>query len=435
MSDSSVRTEVLKGLIDVSIHGRSAQDILPGFLSLPDADRRLAFELFYGCLHHYFELQASVKNRLQKPLKPNDADLRILLILGMYQLAYTRIAEHAALNETVELCHYLQKPWATKLVNAVLRRYQRDKAQNKPEKLSPADKANLPNWLFQQLADDWQDADAIYKASHTRAPLTIRINRKTTTITDYLQALSSHDIDFTQHPLHDQAVSFKRVGDVTRLPGYAEGWFSVQDAAAQFAANILDAKAGDRVLDACAAPGGKTSHILELADDSVKVVALDNIESRLGRLQENIERLSLKADVRLGDALKPDEWLEADEPLFDKILLDAPCSATGIIRRHPDIALHRKPKDIRVLTQLQWRMIKTMWSLLKPGGILLYSTCSILKAENENMVADFLKQNSDAALAPFKVGKTDESKPGIWQILPGENQMDGFFYAKIAKQV
>ena len=251
MNTSSVRTRVLDGLLEVCQQGRSAQEVLPGFLDLPEADRRLAFELFYGSLHHYFELQAAVKNRLQRPLKRNDSDLRILMILGMYQLSYTRIAEHAALNETVELCRHLQKPWATKLVNAILRRYQRDKQNEKTDKLSPADKANFPNWLHAQLSEDWAaEAAEIFTESHTRAPLTIRINRRKTTPEQYKQALIEQDITFIEHPQHSHALSLERVGDITRLPGYAEGWFSVQDGAAQFAAAIIDPQTDEKILDA-----------------------------------------------------------------------------------------------------------------------------------------------------------------------------------------
>ena len=435
MTITSVRAQVLDGLQQVTINGRSAQDILPGFLALSDNDRRLAFELFYGCLHHYYELQAILKNRLQKPLKKGDADLGVLLILGLYQLTYTRIAEHAALNETVELCHHLKKTWATKLVNAILRRYQRDRKAQVQEQMSAADKVNLPNWLHAYIAEDWpEQAVSIYKASHERAPTTIRINQQQVSIEDYLEALKNHGIEFSLQAHHPQAISFDRVGDITQLPGYKEGWFSVQDGAAQFAALLIDAQPGDVVLDACAAPGGKASHIIEVADSSVTVVALDNIESRLLRLKENLTRLKLNADIRLGDALDTAQWYTDSDSGFDKILLDAPCSATGIIRRHPDIAMHRQPKDIRVLRQLQWRLLKTMWQLLKPGGTLIYSTCSILKTENEHLINDFLKQNEAAKLMPFSVGNSDRTKPGIWQILPGQDNMDGFFYAKLQKQ-
>lgn len=432
---SELRAQVLEGLLQVTLQGRSAQDVLPGFTLLPDADRRLAFELFYGSLHHYFELQARVKNRLNRPLKKSDADLAILMILGMYQIAYTRIPEHAALNETVDLCHFLDKPWATKLVNAVLRRFQRDHEAGKDEQLTTGDKVNLPNWLFKTIAEDWpEQADAIYLASHERAPTTLRINTRQISIADYHQALTDADVDGAQHPYHKQAINFARVGDITKLPGYEQGWFSIQDGAAQFAAGFLDVAPGERVLDACAAPGGKTSHILELADDSVTVVALDNVAARLDRVRENLQRLQLNADIRQGDALYPEQWQDDEPQLFDKILLDAPCSATGIIRRHPDIALHRRPKDIRVLTQLQWRLLKTLWGQLKAGGVLLYSTCSIVKAENAGLINDFLKQNPDAQLLPFTTPQGSTDTPGMWQILPGEAQMDGFFYARLQKQ-
>jgi len=257
----------------------------------------------------------------------------------------------------------------------------------------------------------------------------VRLSFRHNSRDQYLLRLQKSGIAATIHPLADQALVLEKSCDITTLPGYKQGDFSVQDSAAQLAAQLLDVHVGQHILDACAAPGGKTAHILELTDNQATVVALDNSAKRLQRLQENLTRLKLKAKTIVADAIKTDDWYQQGEA-FDRILCDAPCSALGIIRRHPDIAVLRRASDIATLNSIQQQMLKALWPLLKPGGILLYSTCSILKSENSQQLNDFLQQHSDAELDQ---GITNNAEAG-WQIFPGEQQMDGFYYAKIHKK-
>jgi len=430
--DKSARQLALEALISVAKNGKSSSDVTGSFDTLEGQDRGLAMELLYGCLHHYYSLKATTRLLLERPLKSRDFDIQLTMMLGIYQLLHTRIPDHAVVHETVQLADGRNKAWAKNLLNAVLRRVQREGLP--VNKLSAHDQANLPSWLYDQIQQDWQtQADKIITETHQRAPLMLRVNPLKTTRDDYQQLLQKAEFEFDLHDQLDSAIKLKRSMDVTSLPGYDQGLFSVQDAAAQCAANILDPQPGEKILDACAAPGGKSAHILELSNQDCQLVAIDNQANRLQRLEENLQRLGLQAEVRLGDAIETKDWLSSDDEQFNRILCDVPCSATGIIRRHPDIALHRTSKDVRKLNQIQWRILKSLWQLLKPGGIMVYSTCSILKSENETMVANFLKQQPEASLIPFTLGNGAIAKEGLWQIFPGEMDMDGFFYAKLKK--
>ncbi len=429
---TAARQAALEGLKSVVIDGRSLSTVTPFFSDLQAKDRALANELVYGTLHHYFELQAIAKGLLKRPLKRDDQDVMLCLMLGMYQLNYTRIPDHAAIHETVDLCDTLSKPWAKSILNAVLRRIQRAPEIIAQFNLTSPSKVNLPNWLYDQLSNDWPQFTNWAADIHRRAPLILRPNRIKVSPADYLKQLSDAGIAASLVETSTQAIRLQDTQDVTQLPGYKEGLFSVQDTAAQWAGTILDPQPGERILDACAAPGGKSAHILELTNNQCHLVALDNVSERLVRLEENLSRLSLKADVRCGDAMQPDTWLANEQEQFDRILCDAPCSATGIIRRHPDIIIHRTAKDIKRLNQSQWRILKSLWPLLKAGGTFVYSTCSILKSENEDIIRDFLNQNPDAERIPFTIN--GETKQGAWQIYPGEDDMDGFFYAKLRKR-
>ena len=429
------RLLALQGLISVAVDGRSLSVVSPTLNSLPANDRGLASELLMGTLHHYFELKAIAKGLLTRQLKQQDQDVLLCLLLGLYQLHYTRIPDHAAIHETVSLCDELDKPWGKSILNAILRRVQRTPDMIKEFNLTPPSRHNLPNWLFDQLSSDWPDSEQWLVNLHTRAPLTLRINRNQTSAEEYLQLLSEADIGALMLDHTKDAISLNEATDVSQLPHYEDGYFSVQDAAAQWAGHILNPQAGERILDACAAPGGKSAHILELTNNKCHLVALDSVAERLDRLRDNLKRLSLTADVRCGDAMVPGDWLSDNEEMFDRILCDAPCSATGIIRRHADITIHRTAKDIKRLNQTQWRILKSLWSRLKPGGTFVYSTCSILKSENEQLIADFLRQNEDASLVPFNTARPVRECGGTWQIFPGENGMDGFFYAKLVKRL
>ena len=426
------RQVALNGLLKVS-QGRSLSDVTPTFKSLEPNDRGLVTELVFGTLHHYFELRAIAKGLLSRPLKSNDKDVMLCLMLGIYQLHYTRIPDHAAINETVALCDGLNKGWGKSILNAILRRIQRSPDIIETFEMTKPCRYNLPNWLYDQLLEDWgKDAQNWLSHMHTKAPITLRVNRMKISRDDYLAKLTHAEIAATALPYASEGIHLATATAITSLPGYHQGLFSVQDGAAQNAAMILDPQSGEHILDACAAPGGKSAHILELTGNTAQLVALDNVDQRLDRLRENLTRLTLSADIRCGDAMTPPDWSN-DGELFDRILCDAPCSATGIIRRHPDICQHRTMKDVKRLNQTQWRILKSLWSCLKPGGTMVYSTCSVLHSENDGIIADFLRQNDDATLVPFANPLTQEITDGTWQIFPGTEQMDGFFYAKLYK--
>lgn len=256
----------------------------------------------------------------------------------------------------------------------------------------------------------------------------LRAHKSNQSLTAFYNALTEANIEYTVHPEHDAAIRLRSPLPVDKIPGFADGWYTVQDAAAQFAALLLEAQDGESILDACAAPGGKTCHVLDTA--KVKMVAADIDETRLSRVTENLQRLKLIADLVCGDLAEPDTL--NSYPLFDRILLDAPCSATGVIRRHPDIKWLRRDDDIEQLAQLQARILQTLWSKLKPGGTMVYATCSILPNENKDQMRQFLATQSDATLWPIDDKTESNDNPG-WQILPGEHNMDGFYYCRLRK--
>ncbi len=275
--------------------------------------------------------------------------------------------------------------------------------------------------LQEAYPQQWED---IIEANNSKAPMWLRVNRQHHTRDEYRILLDEAEIEYTLHPEASDAIKLATPCDVTLLPGFEKGWVSVQDAAAQLAIDYLKPQEGELILDCCAAPGGKTAHILEHTEDT-EVVALDSDATRLNRVHDNLERLHLKADVICGDARYPQEWWQGGQ--FDRILLDAPCSATGVIRRHPDIKWLRRANDIEALAELQREILQVMWQQLKPGGTLVYATCSITPQENVLQVKDFLARTEDAQLID-----SDPEQPGR-QILPGEQDMDGFYYAVMVK--
>ncbi|PCJ49431.1 MAG: 16S rRNA (cytosine(967)-C(5))-methyltransferase [Gammaproteobacteria bacterium] len=419
---AALRARVAQGISRVVSQGKSLTEVLPDYDHLEPRDRALARELTFGTLRQYLQLMALTKQLLQKPLKKKDNDVLCLILVGLYQLFHTRIPDHAVLSETVQATLKIKKKWAKNLVNALLRKALRESEQlHTFANQSQESALNMPGWIIKQLKQDWpEDYVNICINSRLRAALTLRVNSRQTSRDEYLHQLEQAGIAASTHVFADHALVLEKSCDVTSLPGYLKGDFSVQDAAAQLAAQLLDVKPGQRILDACAAPGGKTAHILELTDNKSDVLALDNSARRLIRLDENLKRLNLKAKSLVADASDPDIWFEGDK--FDRILCDAPCSALGIIRRHPDIAILRRPTDIVQLTQIQEQLLDALWAVVKSGGVLLYSTCSILKAENTQQIAKFLHRHSDAKLKKE------------WQILPGDEQMDGFYYAKLQKR-
>ena len=397
-------------------------------------ERALIQEMTYGALRWYFQLMPLVRGYLTKPLQ--DEDLEALLIIGFYQLLHMRIAPHAAVQETVEAAAVLKKVWAKGMTNALLRRVLREETEIRAciaadETLALAH----PAWLLTRLKLIYSDAwRAIAEANNARPPLTLRVHGGKTTRADYLEQLAQAGIAARLVPEVDSALILESPVPVEALPGFHLGAVSVQDAAAQLAAVLLDAQPGERVLDACAAPGGKAAHILERVPQA-SLVALDVDAQRLGRVRENFARLGLAGTVTQGDATGPSGWWDGQP--FDRILLDAPCSATGVIRRHPDIRLHRTPADIVRLAATQTRLLDALWPLLAPGGKLLYVTCSILPEENAQQMVAFHARQTDALaqtiVHPALERYAQRAGEGF-QILPGAGDMDGFYYASVTKK-
>ncbi|MEN8204765.1 MAG: 16S rRNA (cytosine(967)-C(5))-methyltransferase RsmB [Pseudomonadota bacterium] len=421
-------------LVRVTFGGRSLADALPDEVkSVTDARQRaLVQELSYGTLRWYYRLDALLQQLLQKPLKQRDADVHCLLLTGLYQLTQLAMPQRVAVNETVKATEALKKPWARGLVNAVLRNYQR-RAASLDETVVSDDVAKYahPYWLIEQLQHDWPDDwEAILTANNARPPFSLRVNQRRVTRDEYLDELNAGSIEAV--PLAHVATGLMLIKPVPveSLPGFSEGMVSVQDGAAQLAVGLLGLAAGLRVLDACAAPGGKMAHILEAGPEITGLTAIDIDGRRLQRIEENLVRLSLQAQLLEGDAGKPSVWW--DGQLYDRILLDVPCSATGVIRRHPDIKMLRKPEDVATLVSRQASLLQALWPLLAPGGMLLYCTCSVLSAENSGQIARFLNMQADAEEVPISAAWGRGCQHGR-QILPGENDMDGFYFACLRK--
>jgi 16S rRNA (cytosine967-C5)-methyltransferase len=427
------RLSAVSVLTRVSSDGQSLSSLLPhAFHNLPPERRALAQELCYGTLRWWHRLDALLSRLLDKPLRAKDADVHCLLLCGLYQLEYMEIPPHAAVSETVAVTAALKKKWAKGLVNAVLRRFQREReALGKKLSGDPEARYSHPRWLIEVLQGAWPERwQAILEANNLRPPMTLRSARNHQSREAYLEELSAGGLTAVPNPHSPDALTLERPQDVESLPGFAAGRVSVQDGAAQLAATLLNHQPGMRVLDACAAPGGKTGHILELCSD-IELIALDIEEKRLKRVAENMSRLQLQAQLISGDAARPEGWW--DSVPFDRILLDAPCSASGVIRRHPDIKLLRRPQDIANLVTLQATILDAMWPLLKPGGMLVYATCSVLPQENGQQLEAFLKRHSDAQVKTITADWGISSTVGR-QILPNQDGMDGFFYACIEKR-
>ena len=414
--------------------GASLDAALEGRTSGADPDQRgLVRELAYGTCRWYHRLRAAARLMLSRPVRRKDLVGESLILVGLYQWIYTRVQAHAALAETVEAARLLGKPAASGLVNAVLRRFQRESSalRERVDK-DPATRYAYPAWLFSAIREAWPaDWQSIVDGGNERPPMTVRVNLRRASTAAYAAQLA--DAGIVARPVHglSGALMLDRAVGVDRLPGFSEGLVSVQDVAAQHAARLLDVREGDRVLDACAAPGGKTAHIAELAPRLGSLVAVDIDAARLTRVEQNLARLQLDAEVMNGDASAPQGvWASRQ---YDRILLDAPCSASGVIRRHPDIKLLRRNSDIATLVAGQRRMLGALWPMLAPGGILLYSTCSVLPAENADQVGEFLGAQSDADTRPFDLPCGRATGQG-WQIFPGDAGCDGFFYARLEKR-
>ena len=402
--------------------------------SLADArDRALLSALLHAGCRWWLRYDGALDRLLPRPLRGREPQLHALLVLGLVQLAVLGLPPYAAVAATVEAARALRRPQHANLVNAVLRRWLREGAT-----LAAALDADVvtrhaqPRWLVEALRADWGDAaEAVLAANNVEPALVLRVNRRRAEPEALAARWRGLGLEVDALPHLPDALSLPRSTDVTRLPGYAEGEFSVQDGAAQLAADLLDLAPGQRVLDACAAPGGKAAHMLERA--AVELLALDADARRLPRVHENLARLGLVATVRAGDAAQPRDWWDGRP--FARILLDAPCSASGILRRQPDVRLHRRPGDLDALGATQARLLDALWPLLAPGGRLVYATCSVFNRENAALIDAFLSRHADARACPQAVPEWFGRRSGAGrQNLPGDGGMDGFFYAVVDKR-
>lgn len=425
----NVRAAAANVIFQVVDKGQSLSHALPAAQkTIKPRDHALLQEICYGALRYLPRLESIANELMDNPLKGKKRVFHHLILVGIYQLSFMRIPSHAAVAETVEATKTLRGPSLRGLINAVLRNYLRNQEELDAFATSHnAGQYGHPNWLLKLLQAHYPEQwERIVEANNQKAPMWLRVNRQHHTRDQYIAYLNDENIEFTLHPEAADAIKLAKPCDVTLLPGFDRGWVSVQDAAAQLSVDYLQPQEGELILDCCAAPGGKTAHILEHTQDT-EVVAIDADPTRLNRVHDNLERLQLRADVICGDARYPHQWWQGEQ--FDRILLDAPCSATGVIRRHPDIKWLRRADDIEALSALQSEILDAMWQQLKAGGTLVYATCSIAPQENVEQVRAFLSRTSDAQL----IG-SEESQPGR-QILPGEEDMDGFYYAVLKKSV
>ena len=397
-----------------------------------DRDRGFTQDLAFGTARWQPRLSALAAKLLQKPFKAADADVEALLLVGLYQLLYTRVPAHAAIGETVGCADKLKKPWAKALLNAVLRRAQRESEALLAElEHDPVVRTAHPRWLQKSLKAFWPEQwEAICAANNAHPPMILRVNRRHHTRDAYLGMLTEAGIAATACVYSRDGIILDAAADVRSLPGFAEGWISVQDEAAQLAADLLDLAPGQRVLDACCAPGGKTCHILEAEPALAGVVAVDLEAKRLVRVRENLARLGLSAELIAADGRDTATWWDGKP--FQRILLDAPCSATGVIRRHPDIKMTRQPDDIAALAVLQGELLDAMWITLEVGGILLYATCSTLPTENTEVIEAFLARTPGARELDLAT-TAGIKQPHGRQLLAQEGGHDGFYYAKLIK--
>ncbi|MFG0830447.1 16S rRNA (cytosine(967)-C(5))-methyltransferase RsmB [Pseudomonas sp. CJQ_7] len=411
----------------------SLNSSLPAQLDKVDErDRGLTQDLAVGTARWQPRLDLLAAQLLQKPFKAADADVQALLLVGLYQLFYTRIPAHAAIGETVGCADKLKKPWAKGLLNAVLRRAQREGEELLAGmERDPVVRTAHPRWLQKALKAFWPEQwEAICAANNAHPPMILRVNRRHHSRDAYLALLAEAGIGASACQYSRDGIVLAEACDVRGLPGFAEGWVSVQDEAAQLSADLLELAPGQRVLDACCAPGGKTCHLLEAEAGLAHMVAIDLEAKRLTRVRENLDRLQLDAELIACDARDTASWWDGKP--FQRILLDAPCSATGVIRRHPDIKLARQADDIPALATLQGELLDALWPTLEVGGMLLYATCSTLPTENTEVIKAFLARTPGARELDLAT-EAGLRQPHGRQLLAQEGGHDGFYYAKLIK--
>jgi 16S rRNA (cytosine967-C5)-methyltransferase len=393
-------------------------------------DNALARHLAYGVLRWLNALEWLAAELLSKPLKKRESAVQGLILIGLQQLWHDQTASHAAINETAECARTLGKPWAVGVINAVLRRFQREQTQLLDKLAQTSQQYAHPKWMLKEIQESWPDQwQAIVEANNLQAPMWMRINRQRANETSLKADLKTAGFEVNDHQYAKDAISIRPAAAVISIPGFENGKLSVQDPAAQLARDLLSPEAGDRILDACAAPGGKTAHLLETCAD-IDLTVLDRQASRVEQIHQNLERLGLKADTVVADLADVKSWWKGQG--FNKILLDAPCSATGVIRRHPEIKWLRSRDDVDAVVKIQADLLDACWSVLEAGGMLVYATCSVFKRENESQVERFLQRHADAKIEKPTV-EWGMARPFGTQIFPGESRMDGFFYAVLRK--
>lgn len=422
-------------LLDVIERGKSVNQLLSEQkLNLAPQDQALTKQLLFGCLRYYHQLKTIADHLLNKPFKAKDQDLLLIIVLGLYQLKYLSTPDHAAISESVELSRKINKSWAAGLINGVLRRFQRESEKIQQElKKSLQFQYSHPGWIVKKISSDWNDsANDILNANNLHAPMIIRVNTLRQTREEYLALLSENKIVAKAHAIAPDAIELEKAVDVYQLPGFTEGLVTIQDAAPQLAVELLDLKPEQNVLDGCAAPGGKTTHLLQ-RENSIHLTAVEMSASRAEKIQQTLQRMQLTANVKISDICDRQSWWDGE--LFDRILLDVPCSASGVIRRNPDIKVHRKVTDIQPLIEIQKSILDTAWQLLKPNGILVYATCSIFKIENEEQIKQFKSRHLTSNIdMPESIEKYLPKHAEIgYQIFPNEFAMDGFYLCGLRK--
>ncbi|MET0504502.1 MAG: 16S rRNA (cytosine(967)-C(5))-methyltransferase RsmB [Luteibacter sp.] len=428
----SVRALAAEGLAEIALSGHSLREVADRAMPrLPDArDRALLTALLNEGARWWPRFDAALDRLLEKPIRRSDPVIHALLVTGLVQLEVLEMPGYAAVAATVEAVRELRRPRLAGLANAVLRRWQRERESLLAAlDATPATRHAHPAWLARAIAHDWPaQAEAVLAAANREPPLMLRVNRRRATREEVAEQLAHFDHDVTLHGWLADGLVLPHSADVTRMPGFAMGNFAVQDGAAQVPADLLDLRDGQRVLDACAAPGGKACHALERAD--LELLAVESEPRRGTRIRQNLDRLGLKANIIIGDAGDAARWWNGKP--FDRIMIDAPCSATGVIRRRPDVRLHRRAADIDSLVAQQGRILAACWDTLAPGGTLLYVTCSLLRVENEGVVGAFIDAHADASALPIDLPVGQPAAIG-WQILPGDGDLDGMYYALLRK--
>lgn len=425
---------VAEGLLQVVQQGRSLDQVLPGLTGRAQAAHRSVIQaMSYEVLRHYEQLAWWRDQLLDRPLNPRAAEVGMLLLVGLERLTGSKREPSRVVNAAVHAARELNHNWATGLVNAVLRRAVRqvEAGETPLPKAPPAVRARLPDWLFGMLAADWGEERAVEigESLATHPPMTLRVSAVEESVPGYLERLAEQSVEAaaTRHAPHGVALTAPL--DVERLPGFHQGLVSVQDEAAQLVVDLIDLAPGQRVLDACCAPGGKTLAMLD-TEPAVAMTAVDIDVTRLARVQDNLERAGRFAELVCADLSS-----QSIEPpaSFDRILADVPCSATGVIRRHPDIKRLRRPDDLDALVRRQREILERLWPLLRPGGRLVYATCSILKRENAKQVEAFLQAHPDAVAVPMDVDWGEPQSVGR-QLFPEVDGHDGFYYAVLEKR-